>query len=74
VRETEALVRRLQTPHGAAHEGDSERDPNVARLEQELAEKLGARVAIQSGRGGRGKLVVSYNSLDELDGILAHIQ
>jgi len=68
-------VRRLQTPHGAsAHDGVTERDPNVARLEQELAEKLGARVAIQPGRGGRGKLVVSYNSLDELDGILAHIQ
>ena len=75
VRETEALVRRLQTPHGAAaHDGAAERDPNVARLEQELAEKLGARVAIQPGRGGRGRLVVSYNSLDELDGILAHIQ
>jgi ParB family transcriptional regulator, chromosome partitioning protein len=75
VRETEALVRRLQAPPGAAmHEQDPERDPNVARLEQELAEKLGARVAIQAGRGGRGKLVVSYNSLDELDGILAHIQ
>jgi len=75
VRETEALVRRLQTPHGAAApDGSAERDPNVTRLEQELAEKLGARVAIQAGRGGRGKLVVSYNSLDELDGILAHIQ
>jgi ParB family chromosome partitioning protein len=75
VRETEALVRRLQAPHGAAaQDNGSERDPNVTRLEQELAEKLGARVAIQPGRGGRGKLVVSYNSLDELDGILAHIQ
>ena len=75
VRETEALVRRLQTPHGASvQDGPGERDPNVARLEQELADKLGARVAIQAGRGGRGKLVVSYNSLDELDGILAHIQ
>jgi len=75
VRETEALVRRLQAPTAAAaHMGDGERDPNVARLEQELAEKLGARVAIQAGRGGRGKLVVSYNSLDELDGILAHIR
>src|ERR1700751_932206 len=75
VRETEALVRRLQAPHAAAApEGASDRDPNVARLEQELAEKLGARVAIQPGRGGRGKLVVSYNRLDELDGILAHIQ
>jgi ParB family transcriptional regulator, chromosome partitioning protein len=75
VRETEALVRRLQAPPAAAvHMSAGERDPNVARLEQELAEKLGARVAIQAGRGGRGKLVVSYNSLDELDGILAHIQ
>src|SRR5215468_5064565 len=75
VREAEALVRRLTAPaaptDGAAL---SERDPNVARLEQDLAEKLGARVAIQHGAAGKGKLVVSYNSLDELDGILAHIQ
>ncbi len=76
MRETEALVRRLQAPPPAsgAADGAGDRDPNVARLEQELAEKLGARVAIQAGRGGRGKLIVSYNSLDELDGILAHIQ
>ncbi len=75
VRETEALVRRLQAPPGASSDGAaSARDPNVERLEQELAEKLGARVAIQQGNAGRGKLVVSYNSLDELDGILAHIQ
>jgi ParB family chromosome partitioning protein len=75
VRETEALVRRLQSPPAAAAgETDGARDPNVERLEQELAEKLGARVLIQSGRGGKGKLIVSYNSLDELDGILAHIQ
>jgi ParB family chromosome partitioning protein len=76
VRETEALVRRLQAPSGgdAAAERLSSRDPNVERLEQDLAEKLGARVAIQQGAGGKGKLVVTYNSLDELDGILAHIQ
>jgi len=75
VRETEALVRRLQAPAvGAAAERLSAGDPNVARLEQDLAERLGARVAIQQGSGGKGKLVVSYNSLDELDGILAHIQ
>jgi ParB family chromosome partitioning protein len=75
VRETEALVRRLQAP--AAHrgaDGEDGRDPNVERLEQELAEKLGARVAIQHSARGGGKLVVSYNSLDELDGILAHIR
>ena len=75
VRETEALVRRLQAPAGSGSDAPSPgRDPNVERLEQELTERLGARVAIQQGSGGKGKLVVSYNSLDELDGILAHIR
>jgi ParB family transcriptional regulator, chromosome partitioning protein len=75
VRDTESLVRRLQAPAGDRERGDSPAvDANVEKLEQELAEKLGARVAIQQGRGGRGKLVVNYNSLDELDGILAHIR
>lgn len=76
VRDTEALVRRMQagaTP-SAAEGQDNTRDPNVTRLEQELADKLGAKVVIQHSNGGKGKLVVSYNSLDELDGILAHIQ
>ena len=48
-------------------------DPDVRRLENELADKLGAQVAIQHGRGGKGKLVVVYNSIDELEGILGHI-
>jgi ParB family chromosome partitioning protein len=74
VRETEALVRRLQAPAAQRTEGGAPRDPNVHKLEQDLAEKLGARVAIQHGSGGKGRLVVTYNSLDELDGILAHIQ
>jgi len=75
VRETEALVRRIQAPAGGGSDAPAaSRDPNVERLEQELAEKLGARVEIRSGRAGSGKLVVSYNSLDELDGILAHIR
>ena len=76
VRETEALVRRLTAPtvHGPDGDGGPTRDPNVERLEEELAEKLGARVAIQHSSRGGGKLVVTYNSLDELDGILAHIR
>ena len=76
VRETEALVRRLTVPtvHGAEGDGEPPRDANVERLEQELAEKLGAHVAIQHSAKGRGKLVVSFNTLDELDGILAHIR
>ncbi len=78
VRETEALVRRMQQ-RGAANERPGEEgspgtaDPDIQRLEQDLADKLGAKVLIQHAKGGKGKLVVSYNSLDELDGILAHI-
>jgi ParB family transcriptional regulator, chromosome partitioning protein len=75
VRETEALVRRMLQPAAARGDGDgTARDANVQRLEQDLADKLGAKVAIQHAPSGKGKLVVSYNSLDELDGILAHIQ
>ena len=44
------------------------------RLLTAMADKLGAQVQIQHTRTGRGKLVVAYNSLDELDGILSHIQ
>ena len=74
VRETEALVRRLLAP-AAAHESQATAaDPDIHRLERELADKLGAKVAFQHTAAGRGKLVVSYNSLDELEGILAHIQ
>jgi ParB family chromosome partitioning protein len=75
VRDTEALVRRMQQPESAKGDGAAgPSDPNVQRLEQELAEKLGAKVAIQHAASGKGKVVVTYNSLDELDGILAHIQ
>jgi len=78
VRETEALVRRLTTPAAPAGAADGaaaggRQDPNTAQLEGQLAETLGAKVSIQHGAGGKGKLIVSYNSLDELDGILAHI-
>ena len=77
VRDAEALVRRmLQPPQvtNADSGSGADRDPNVHRLEQELADKLGAKVAIKHSAAGKGQLVVTYNSLDELDGILAHIQ
>jgi ParB family transcriptional regulator, chromosome partitioning protein len=75
VRETEAIVRRLLEPPKAAEAAPAQsRDPDVRRLEQDLAEKLGAKVAIRHTQSGKGRLVVDYNSLDELDGILAHIQ
>ncbi len=76
VRDTEAMVRALlaRTAGGANAKESKSLDPNVRRLQDELSEKLGARVEIQHAANGRGKLVVSYHSLDELDGIIAHIQ
>jgi len=75
VRETEALVRKMLNPGaGKASAATQRPDPNVSQLQDSLSDKLGAKVLIQQGSGGKGKLVVSYNSLDELDGILAHIQ
>jgi ParB family chromosome partitioning protein len=74
VRETEALVRRLSAPAAAEKPESAAGDPDIRRLERELADKLGAKVLFQHAPSGKGKLVVSYNSLDELEGILSHIQ
>jgi len=74
VRETEALVRRLLVPAGEAKQEPRRVDPDINRLELELADKLGAKVSFRHTPSGKGKLVVSYNSLDELEGILGHIQ
>ncbi len=77
VRETEAIVRRMLAPAKPAQSSEGSEgstDPDVQRLERELAERLGAKVAIRHSSSGKGRLVVDYNSLDELDGILAHIQ
>ena len=74
VRETEALVRRIMNPHPANPQEPPAGDPDIQRLERDLADKLGAKVMFQHAASGKGKLVVAYNSLDELEGILAHIQ
>lgn len=70
VRETEALVKRmLQPPKPKARPVD----PDILRLQDELTEKLCARVRIQHGAKGKGKLVIAYNSADELEGIIGHL-
>ena len=74
VRETEQLVARLQNEQGKRPAQKPARDPNIRRLQEELSERLGAEVIIQQGARGKGKLVVQYNGLDELDGILSHIK
>ena len=76
VRETEALVRRLIAHAGGAKgkPGKRSKDPDIQRLENDLADKLGATVELQHSTTGRGKLVISYHSLEELDGILRRIK
>ncbi|WP_226686252.1 ParB/RepB/Spo0J family partition protein [Stutzerimonas stutzeri] len=73
VRQTEALVRQWlsskETP-----KAEAKIDPDISRLEQRLAERLGSPVQIKHGQKGKGQLVIRYSSLDELQGVLAHIR
>ena len=71
VRETEKLVRSILEPVAAKEA--TEKDPDVKQLEQQLAENIGAKVEINYNKKGKGKLVISYTNLDELDGILNRI-
>ncbi len=73
VRATERLVQSLAKPKPAKKPARTV-DNDVRRLENELSEKLGTRVTFQQGSGGKGKLLIPYNSLEELDGILEHIK
>jgi ParB family chromosome partitioning protein len=75
VRETEALVRKLSAvgEEAPAKTKPAAEDPDVKRLLTDLSEKLGARVQLKQDKGGKGQLLIAYNSLDELDGILSHI-
>jgi ParB family chromosome partitioning protein len=75
VRELEAAARSAQTlPRGKAKKSPGVRDADIVALERELSSILAARVSIQHARGGRGKLVIGYHSLDELDGVLEKIR
>jgi ParB family chromosome partitioning protein len=77
VRQTESAVRQLAGPSTGAKKSkagpSAAADPNVRRLEADLAETLGAAVSIEHGPKG-GRVVIRYNGLDELEGILAHIK
>lgn len=73
VRETERLVRRLLADAPIKTAVSKTVDPDIRRLESDLSEKLGAGVKFEHGAKGKGKLVIQYNSLDELEGILSHI-
>ena len=76
VRETEQLVRRMLETAGGKKPAKTAPAPDgdIRRLEIEVSEKLGAKVSLNHTKKGSGKLVISYNNLDELDGILKHIR
>jgi ParB family chromosome partitioning protein len=74
VRETEQLVRKMNEPPKPKAVSHESQDPNIRRLQQDLSEKLGAAVQLHCKPNGKGKMVISFNSNDELDGILDHIK
>jgi ParB family chromosome partitioning protein len=75
VRETERLVKRvLDGGSSKPVKKTPAQNADIRRLEIEVSEKLGAKVSVDHTANGAGKLVINYNSLDELDGILKHIK
>lgn len=73
VRETERLVKRLLV-EGETHRLAPRIDPDVRRLQDDLSDRLGARVVVNHAGSGRGRLVIHYTSVDELDGIINKIK
>ncbi|MGO2146900.1 ParB/RepB/Spo0J family partition protein [Halomonas sp.] len=75
VRSTEALVKKVQASQSVEKTpSQPSKTADVSRLETQLGELLGAPVSIDHGNRGKGKVTIRYTSLDELDGILAHIK
>jgi len=72
VRETEALIKKIQAP--IKEVAKKVEDPDTKALEQSLSEKLGSQVTIAHNKKGKGKLVISYTNLDELDGIVGRFR
>jgi ParB family chromosome partitioning protein len=74
VREAETLSRSMQAEKPVRSVKNKNLDPDVQRLQDDLEEKLAAKVSIQYSASGKGKLQIAFNSLDELEGILEHIK
>ena len=73
VRQTENLIKQLRSKNNSSLQPSRVTDPDIVRIQEELSEKVGAQVEIHHSPKGSGKLTVKYHSLDELDGILDHI-
>ena len=74
VRQTEALVKKLQSSDISRPVTEDQSSPDIKRLENDISEKIGVPVMIQHSAKGAGKLIFKYSSVDELDGILDHLK
>ena len=73
-RETEDLARRLQQTPSIPAPVAKPLDPNLRLLQEDLSDRLGARVSVRHATSGKGCVMIHYNSLDELDGILSRVK
>ncbi|WP_305909849.1 ParB/RepB/Spo0J family partition protein [Methylomarinum sp. Ch1-1] len=73
VRAVEKLVKELQREDDGKKAEKPRKDPDTLRLQEELSAKTGAKVEINHQQSGKGKLVISYTSLEELEGIVGKI-
>jgi ParB family chromosome partitioning protein len=73
VRDTEALVRKLQEAPAPVAPATKTRDPDIVRLEERVTQSIGAKAEIKHGEKGGGKLIISYDSLDQLEGVLERL-
>jgi ParB family chromosome partitioning protein len=74
VRECEVLARNLGGAKQTKTKIEKTRDPNIVTLERELSDVLGTSVEISHNNKGKGKLVISFKSLDALQGVLEKIK
>ena len=72
VRQTEALVKKILNPNTKSDLKTIE-DPNIAQLQTQLSERLGVPITLNHQKSGAGKLIIKYHSLDELEGVLKHL-
>ena len=74
VRQTESLVRKLQEDSSRKLTQKTEPSQDIKILEEELSAKMGCPVTVQHEAKGKGKVIIKYSNLDELDGLLVHLR
>ena len=73
VRQTEQLVRRYLSGKRKEKRKNAPKDADLRQLEEELSQQLAAPVSLEQ-RGQGGRVIIEYNSLDELEGILERLR